>query len=91
MVVDLLRPEVSAQQNSGICTSRFTTIHTHFKEYGDGTYRNTGVNAFWIINNSQQVLKVLHGVNGTSRALHMDSFDFSTLYTKIPRLIKEQS
>ena len=69
---------------SSILTSCFTTILTHFKEYCDGIYRNTGVNAFWIINNSQQALKVLHEVNGTSRALHMDSFDFSTLYTKIP-------
>ena len=48
---------------SGILTSCFTTILSHFKEYCDGIYRNTGVNAFWIINNSQQVLKILHGVN----------------------------
>ena len=31
---------------SGILTSCFTTILTHFKEYCDGIYRNTGVNAF---------------------------------------------
>ena len=69
---------------SSILTTCFTTILTHIKEYCDGIYRNTGVNAFWIINNSQQALKVLHEANSTSRALHMDSFDFSTLYTKIP-------
>ena len=46
---------------SGILTSCFTTILTHFIRNCDCIYRNTGVNTFWINNNSQQVLKLLHG------------------------------
>ena len=57
---------------------------THFSQYCDGIYRKTGVNCFWIIKNSQQVLKILHRVNTTSNAIPFDSFDFATLYTNIP-------
>ena len=54
----------------------------HFKEYCNGIYSNTGVNCFWIIENSQQVLD--HLVKIISSAMHVDSFDFSNLYTSIP-------
>ena len=40
-------------------------------------FRNT---CFWIINNS------LQGFNASFKAKHFDSYDFSTLYTKIPHV-----
>ena len=54
------------------------------QEYCEGIFKNTGVNCFWIIKNSQQVLHNLQKINDTSKAYHFDSFDFSTLYTSIP-------
>ena len=69
---------------SRLLTACLTTIMIHFKEYCDGIFRNTGVNCFWIINNSQQVLSSLSYLNKVSRAKHFDSFDFTTLYTNIP-------
>ena len=69
---------------SSMLTSCFSTILTHYKEYCGGIYRHTGVNAFWIINNSQQVLEMLERVNTFGKAQHFDSFDFATLYTNIP-------
>ena len=33
-----------------------TTITIHFKEYCVGIFKNTGINCYWILNNSQQVL-----------------------------------
>ena len=56
-------------------------ILTHFSEYCNGIYKNTGINCFWIINNSQQVLNRVHNI---SSARCFDSYDFSTLYTSIP-------
>ena len=41
----------------------------------------TGVNCFWIIDNSQQVLSALSKIKYFSTAKHLDSYDFSTLYT----------
>ena len=56
----------------------------HFKEYCNGIFRNSGINCFWIINNSLQVLSLLSTLNVGSKAKHLDSFDFATLYTNIP-------
>ena len=50
-----------------------------------GIFKNIGINCYWIVNNSQQVLDHLSILNQVSRAKHFDSFDFSTLYTNIPR------
>ena len=62
----------------------FKTILIHYKQYCSGIYKNTGVNCFWIIDNSMEVLDRLRNINRTSRAKSFDSFDFSTLYTNIP-------
>ena len=69
---------------SSMFTSCFSTILTHYKEYCGGIYRHTGMNAFWIINNSQQVLEMLERVNTFGKAQYFDGFDFATLYTNIP-------
>ena len=64
------------------------TIHVHvmmhFKQYCQGIYRHTGVNCFWVIDNSKEVLDRLHNINKTSSAKSFDSYDFATLYTNIP-------
>ena len=39
-------------------------------------YNRTGVNCFWIVNNSQQVLNRIRKTNYFSPAKHFDSFDF---------------
>lgn len=59
-------------------------ITKHYKQYCEGIFRNTGVNCFWIIDNSTQVLRKLQELNSCRNAKHFDSFDFSTLYTNIP-------
>ena len=53
----------------------------HYKEYCAGIERRTGINCFWVVNNSMEVLNSLHTIR---RASAIESFDFSTLYTKIP-------
>ena len=59
-------------------------VSRHFKQYCNGIYCKTGVNSFWIIDNSQQVLSALSKINYFPTAKHLDSYDFSTLYTSIP-------
>ena len=36
------------------------TILIHYKQYCDGLYNHSGINCFWIINNSTEVLDRLH-------------------------------
>ena len=59
-------------------TACLSKITCHFQEYCAGIYSRTVVNCFWIVYNSQQV-------PSSSTAKQFDSFDFSTLYTSIPR------
>ena len=47
---------------SKLLTACLARITCHFKEYCNGIYNNTGVNCFWIIDNSQQVLSELHKI-----------------------------
>ena len=61
-------------------------ISCHFKQYCSGIYCRTGVNCYWIIHNSQQVLLALNTINYFSTVKHFDSYDFSVLYTSIPRV-----
>ena len=75
---------------SNTCTTKqLTTLLTycftnHFKQYCEGIFRNTGVNCFWIIHNSQQVLTTIQNLNATTKPKCFNSFDFFTLYTNIP-------
>ena len=69
---------------SKLLTSCLNTIMSHFRQYCNGIYCRTGVNCFWVIENSQQVLGALDKINYFSSAKHGDSYDFSTLYTSIP-------
>ena len=70
---------------SKLLTTCLKLIVQHYKEYSEGIARNTRANCFWIVNNSRQVLHTLKKINNTNIAIHFDSFDFSTLYTNIPR------
>ena len=41
---------------SKLLTTCLAKIICHYREYCNGIYNRTGVNCFWIVNNSQQVL-----------------------------------
>ena len=74
----------TTKQLSSLLTSCFKTILTHYKQYCDGISKHSGINCFWFVNNSTEVLDMLHQMNKTSRARRFDSYDFATLYTNIP-------
>ena len=63
---------------SRLLTSCLNTIINHFRQYCNGIYCRTGVNCFWVIESSQQVLSTLKKINYFSSAKHCDSYDFST-------------
>ena len=68
---------------SKLLTSGLKLITNHFRQYCNGIFCRTGVNCFWVIDNSQQVLSTLNNINYFSTAKHLDSYDFATLYTSI--------
>ena len=44
----------------------------------------TGVNTFWVVQNNNPVIDAMNGLNKRRKATFVSSFDFSTLYTKLP-------
>jgi len=44
----------------------------------------SGIKSFWIIDNNTNVIKSLKALSNKSRARQLSTYDFSTLYTKIP-------
>ena len=66
---------------SKLLTHCLRLILKHYREYCKGIEKRTGVNCFWVINNSTEVTNTLDKLR---HARALDSFDFSTLYTNIP-------
>ena len=74
----------TTKPSSRLLTTCLSAIIKHYKEYCEGIFWNTGVNCFWIVSNSLEVISMLQRMNATREAKSFDSYDFSTLYTSIP-------
>ena len=82
--------------NSGSCTttvlsklltSCLTAVKKHWIRYCDTVYERDGINYFWSIKNSNDVLNKFKSKN--FQASKLSTYDFSTLYTTLPHhLIK---
>ena len=59
--------------------SELNTLNTIYKNY----------NRFWVVQNSSAILKQLEKLNHNLKAKSISTFDFSTLYTKLPHEIIE--
>ena len=63
---------------SKLLTRVLQLVLTHYKEYCAGIERRTGVNCFWVVGNSSQVLDQMQKIHKAY------ALDFSMLYTNIP-------
>ena len=72
-----------------LLTSCLTKIKEHVMRYCDRAYENTGINLFWSIKNSGEVLNKFEAKQ--HQASTISTYDFSTLYTTLPHnLIKNK-
>lgn len=79
----------STTRISVLLTSALTTIKELIINFCNKAYVNSGINYFWSIKNSLEVLDKLHSFEG--QFVTVDSYDFSTLYTTLPHnLIKQK-
>ena len=53
--------------------------------YNDKCRFFTGANTFWVVQNNKPVIDVMNELNMWRKATSVSTFDFSTLYTKLPR------
>ena len=72
---------------SKLLTSCLTAVRKHWIGYYDTVYERDGINYFWSIKNSNEVLNKFKSKN--FKASKLSTYDFSTLYTTLPHhLIK---
>ena len=74
---------------SKLLTSCLTAVKKHWIRYYDTVYERDGINYFWSIKNSNDVLNKFKSKN--FQASKLSTYDFSTLYTTFPHhLIKDK-
>ena len=83
----------SVKKLSKDITSIFKLAYNQIERYNQKASTFSGINNFWVIQNSQPVLDTLNKTNCKTNAKTISSFDFSTLYTNIPhsKLLDELS
>ena len=77
-------PKCSVKPLSKYVTSVFKMFYKQIEHYNDKILFFSGVKSFWCIQNNAPVKKSIHKINSRSKARSVMTFDFSTLYTKIP-------
>ena len=74
---------------SKLLTSCLTAVEKHWIRYYDTVYERDGINYFWSIKNSNDVLNKFKSKN--FQASKLSTYDFSTLHTSLPHhLIKDK-
>ena len=74
---------------SKLLTSCLSAVKKHWIRYYDTVYERDGINYFWSIKNSNDVLNEFKSKN--FQASKLSTYDFSTLYTTLPHhLIKDK-
>ena len=71
----------------------FKMIFSQVESFHKNAKFLSNYNKFWVLQNSNPILEVLDQINKKKNAKSISTFDFSTLYTKLPhdKLIKELS
>ena len=62
----------------------FRLLHDQINRFHTKSKFYSNYNLFWVVNNSKPVIDKLNVINTRKRARSISTYDFSTLYTKIP-------
>ena len=76
-------PKSSIKPLARAITSVFGLIFIQIQTYNDKRRFFTGVNTFWVVQN-KPLIDAMNGLNKWRKATFVSTFDFSTLYTKLP-------
>ena len=74
----------STKQMSQIVSKIFKKIFEQIKQFHEKSYFYKNYNRFWVIQNSFPIIDKLNQINKKKTAKDISTFDFSTLYTKLP-------
>ena len=65
-------------------SSIFKLIYKQIENYHNKSQFYSNFNLFWVIQNSKPVIDKIKHINASKKAKSIATYDFSTLYTKIP-------
>ena len=74
----------STKPLSRLASSIYKHIFNQVRSFHDKSTFYKNYNRFWVIENSDPVIEKLTRLNKTKRARNISTYDFSTLYTKLP-------
>ena len=74
----------STKPLSRVISNTFKLIFNQIQNFHDKSKFYKNYNRFWVINNSKPLIERLNVINTRKRAKEISTFDFSTLYTKLP-------
>ena len=77
-------PRCSVKPLSKAITSVFQQFYKQVENYNSKLRYYSSTKSFWVIQNNQPVIERLTALNRRGKAKCISTFDFSTLYTKIP-------
>ena len=77
-------PKCSVKPLSKAVTSVFRLFYNQIENYNMKCCFYSSVKTFWVIENNHDVLNSLNKINRKGKANCISTYDFSTLYTKIP-------
>ena len=74
----------STKPLSTMVSNVFRLIFTQVQNFHEKSKFYKNYNRFWVINNSKPLIDKLSVINTRKKAREISTFDFSTLYTKLP-------
>ena len=77
-------PKSSIKPLSQAITSAFRLFYRQIESYNDKCRFFSGVNTFWVVQNNKPITDAINKLNERNIANSISTFDFSTLYTKLP-------
>ena len=77
-------PQCSIKPLSKHITSALKMFYHEIEHYNKKATFSSGVNTFWCIQNNRPVKEAIFKINTRNNTKSITTFDFSTLYTKIP-------
>ena len=77
-------PACSIKPLAKVVTRIFKMFYRQIDTYNRKARFFSGVNTFWVIQNNRPVTDAIKNINNRKAAKSITTFDFSTLYTKIP-------
>ena len=77
-------PNCSVKPLSKAITKIFKLFYKQIETYNDKSLHYSSIKTFWVIQNNENVIKSIEKLNSRNSAKSIKTYDFSTLYTKIP-------